>query len=42
MWLSGEHNTWKMVKFGFFPVGLGNRLTFKYTRAFEGEIIVFS
>lgn len=22
------NNSWKMVKFGFFPVGLGNRLTF--------------
>src|SRR5690606_6751302 len=22
------NNSWKMVKFGFFPLGLGNRLTF--------------
>jgi 1-acyl-sn-glycerol-3-phosphate acyltransferase len=22
------NNSWKIVKFGFFPLGLGNRLTF--------------
>jgi 1-acyl-sn-glycerol-3-phosphate acyltransferase len=22
------NNSWKMVKYGFFPLGLGNRLTF--------------
>ena len=27
------NNSWKMVKFGFFPVGLGNRLTFTVHKA---------
>jgi len=27
------NNSWKMVKYGFFPVGLGNRLTFTVHKA---------
>jgi len=27
------NNSWKMVRYGFFPVGLGNRLTFTAHKA---------